>query len=282
MNFRQIRKKIRSVNNVKKITKALELVSAVKMKKQQKAFFDSKPYNIQLEILLQKVLQKSELKASPLLQKKDQSKKIIIFLTANKGLCGTFNYNLFRFILSNNIDISTVDFITVGKKGTSFISKLGGQIIADFSEESIKNVSAIFSLVLQSFLENKYDQVIVVYNKFISTLKTIPTSEVILPVTVETISQEIEGLKKEEYLIEPTVETALDSLLKIYVEEKIRFAILNNEAGEHSARMIAMKNATDNASDIIIELTLLGNKLRQEKITNELLDITTAKESVEV
>lgn len=282
MNFRQIRKKIRSVNNVKKITKALELVSAVKMKKQQKAFFDSKPYNDHIQMLLYKVLQKLESKSSPLFEKKEQGKKLIIFLTTNKGLCGAFNYNLFRFTLSDNIDISTADFITIGKKGAYFISKLGKQTIADFSEEPIKNVSAIFILALQSFLENKYNQVVLVYNKFISTLKTMPVSEVILPVTIEATSQEIEEFTKEEYLIEPTIKAALDSILKSFVEEKIRFAILNNEAGEHSARMIAMKNATDNAADVIIELTLLGNKLRQEKITNELLDITTAKESIEV
>lgn len=282
MNTRQIRKKIKSFTNIKKITKAMQLVSAVKSKKAQAVFSDSTPYSEHIQKMLKKIMKTSTLESSPLFENREEGRDLTVFITSDKGLCGAFNYNLFKYALKNT-DLPNSDFITIGRKGAIFISKMGAKLIADYSDDRQTEVSALFQLTLKFFLEKKYRKIMLVYNKFISALRIIPTGEKLLPISFDDVSidADAEFETDRDYLIEPKGKEVLDSLLQSYVQEKIRFALLNNEVGEHSARMIAMKNATDNATDLIFELTLLSNKIRQEKITNELLDITTAKESVE-
>lgn len=282
MNVRQVRKKIKSVGNVKKITNALEKVSAVKMKKAQQIAFDGKPYQECLDLVIRDLTQKIDPHFSVLLAipQKPVKKELAIVISTNKGLCGSYNFNLFRFILKNTESEGT-DYIILGKKATYFVNKLGGKIIADYSVGlAISHVSAIFQLVLDNFLKNNYQNIYIFYNKFISTFKSEPIKEVILPVKYSYKNKQEEKFTSE-YLIEPSPKIVIDQLLRSYVEQKIRQAVIQAEAGEHSARMMAMKNATDSANDVIYNLTLLSNKLRQEKITNELLDMTTAKESVE-
>ena len=176
--------------------------------------------------------------------------------------------------------MSRTDFILSGKKGASFIAKAGGNIIADFSSSQPQTeTTTIFSFVLDFFLKESYEKVSILYNKYVSTLKTEPCLEKILPIEL-THETKIAEKQVTEYLIEPSPQRIIDPFLKSFIEEKIRNVFVQSEAGEQSARMVAMKNATDNATDVIYNLTLLGNKLRQEKITNELLDMVTAKESV--
>ncbi len=283
MNVRQVRKKIKSVSNVKKITRSMQLVSAIKMKKSQQAALEARPYQTELELAIRKVMTKVETMSSPLLQTHtdEEASDLVIVLTGNKGLCGSFNVDLFRYI-AKNIDIKNTKFITIGKKGAQFLSKTGGDILADYSTTlPMSNVSAVITFALSSFLKGSFKRVFILYNAFISTLKTEQILAQILPYKLE-FNQAIE--KKEynnEYVIEPSPLEVVEKILRSFIEEKVRNAIIQSEAGEHSARMIAMKNATDNANDVIYNLTLLGNKLRQEKITNELLDMVTAKESVE-
>ena len=284
MNIRQVRNKIRSVSNVRKITKAMQMVSAIKMKKAQTAAIEGQPYRSDLERIIKRVVANLDPAFSPLLSRNPAAKgrDLVIFISSNKGLCGSFNFNLFRYVIKN-INFEKTDFITVGKKGASLVGKMESRIIADFStNNAIDSVSAIFQTALIAFLDGKYQQVKLIYNRFINTLRHEPTETVLLPVNLTPTEEE----KKEhemnnEYIIEPAPETIIDSLLRSLVEEKIRGAIIDSEASEHSARMIAMKNATDNAGDVIYNLTLLRNKIRQEKITYELLDMITAKESVE-
>ena len=146
-------------------------------------------------------------------------------------------------------------------------------------------VFPLFEVALNKFIDKTYDEVILFYNQFISTLSSNPVKKIILPVSFneeQNTEEAVKSLEKSsEYLIEPDPKQIIDSLLKSYVEEKLRFAFIQSEAGEHSLRMIAMKNATDNATDVIYNLTMVRNKVRQEKITSELLDMITAKESVE-
>lgn len=283
MNLRQVRKKTKSVANVKKITRSMQLVSAIKMKKSQTAAIEAGPYQSHLEGMIRKLIGKIDSSYSELfLAKKGATERhLIIFVTTNKGLCGAFNFDLFRF-LAKTIDEKKSDFIVIGKKGASFIPKFGSTIVADFSSsDPLSQVSAVFDMSLQAFLTGKYNKVSVLYNRFISTLHTEVTHETLFPIS-QRFESEIEEKQSKEYVVEPSPHEILDTLLRSYVEEKIRNVIVQSEAGEHSARMVAMKNATDNANDVIYNLTLLGNKLRQEKITNELLDMITAKESVEV
>lgn len=281
MNLRDVRKKTKSISNVKKITQAMELVSAVKMRKAQQAATEAKPYQEFLTKSIQKFTYKLEPKISKLLNPMPNApkRKLVIVITSNKGLCGAFNFNLIRAIVKNE-DLRNCDFVAVGKKGSAQIRQFGGRILADYSTNfPLDNVSALFSFTLEKFLNGEYNDVTVYYNKFISTLKYEPTSHSLLPFQAK--AENLEAETNYRYVVEPDPEAIIDPLLKNYLEEKIRFSIVENEAGEHSARMIAMKNATDNATDVISNLTSLGNKLRQQKITYELLDMVTAKESVE-
>lgn len=285
MNIRQVRKKIKSVVNVKKITKAMQLVSAVKMKKAQQMALEGLPYRRTLEEILRRIVPKVNVEISQLLHleiPESIDKELVLFISSNKGLCGAFNVNLFRFFL-DNVDIKNKDFICVGKKGGLFVSKLGGNVIADFSSHKpLLEVGAISSLILEKYLSHNYRQVNIVYNQFISTLKFKPLNEILLPMKTKFTNKQEESTTKDyDYLIEPSEKEILEYVLRSYFEEKVRGAIISSGAVEESARMIAMKNATDNANDVIYNLTLLSNKLRQQKITYELLDMVTAKESVE-
>ncbi|EKE13746.1 MAG: ATP synthase gamma chain, partial [uncultured bacterium] len=150
-------------------------------------------------------------------------------------------------------------------------------IMADYSSNiPLNNVSALFEFALNKYLDKTYKKIDLYHNQFVSTIQSIPVVTTLLPIKME-LGQE----KTSEYLIEPSPKKIIDSLLRSFVEEKLRFALIQSEAGEHSLRMMAMKNATDNATDVIYNLTMVRNKIRQEKITSELLDMVTAKESVE-
>lgn len=284
MNIRQARKKIKSVGNVKKITKAMQLVSAIKMKKAQLMAIEGRPYKEYLEEIIRKVITKIDINLSELLKPKTdliKKKDCLIVISSNKGLCGGFNMDLFRFI-TKNVDFNKTDFVIMGKKA-GFLNRFGAKIIADYSTNLLlNNVSAIFNFSLQNFLNGTYGTITLYYNKFISTLRVEPTKSVLLPLMLD-LPQEQKESKKDssEYLIEPNPIEIINPLLYSFIEGKIQDAIIQSEAGEHSSRMIAMKNATENAEDVIYNLTMMQNKLRQEKITNELLDMVTAKESVE-
>ncbi len=285
MNIRIIRKKIKSVTNVKKITKAMQLVSAIKMKRAQQIALDGKPYQEEIEKIIRAVSLKIDPSFSPLISQpedKIERKNLAIVIASNKGLCGSFNFNLLRFIVKN-VDFKNTDFIIIGKKA-NLLNKFSAHIMADYSSNiPINNVSAVFEFILNKYLDKTYRRVDLFHNQFISTIQSNPTVTTLLPIN---FSQKIETdktteEKTAEYLIEPNPKQIIDSLLRSFVEEKLRFALIQSEAGEHSLRMMAMKNATDNATDVIYNLTMVRNKIRQEKITNELLDMITAKESVE-
>ncbi|MBI1863151.1 F0F1 ATP synthase subunit gamma [Candidatus Microgenomates bacterium] len=172
-----------------------------------------------------------------------------------------------------------IEFVSVGKKGTAMAGSLRKKVLADFSSNApLNGVSAVFEFVLDAYMTGSYASVSIVYNRFISASKSETVEEILLPFSMKQSEQKT---AQTEYMIEPDPALLVESLLKNFIEEKIRFAIMQNEAGEHSARMIAMKNATDNAGELIGSLTQLSNKLRQNKITSELLDMVTAKESVE-
>jgi len=278
MNIRTIRKKIKSVTNVKKITKAMQLVSAIKMKKAQQVAIDGRPYQTEIENIIRAVSPKIDPSLSPLIafpEDKIERKNLAIVVASNKGLCGSFNFNLLRFIVKNT-DFKNTDFIIVGKKA-NLLSKFSANIMADYSSNvPLNNVSALFEFALNKYLDRTYKKIELYHNQFVSTIQSNPVVTTLLPIKME-LGQE----KTSEYLIEPNPKKIIDSLLRSFVEEKLRFALIQSEAGEHSLRMMAMKNATDNATDVIYNLTMVRNKIRQEKITSELLDMVTAKESVE-
>ena len=265
----------------------MQLVSAIKMKKAQAMAIEGKPYQQHIEEIIKEITPKIDPSFSSLVSQtidRDKKLKILsIVISTNKGLCGSFNFNLLRYIIKNS-DLKITDFVVIGKKA-SLLSKFGANIIADYTTAMpVSNVSAIFEFALKHFIDGSYDRVFVFYNEFISTLKSEPMKTTLLPVSLSLDKNPKDHApiqKAYEYSIEPSPEQIIDSLLKSFVEEKIRYAVIQSEAGEHSSRMIAMKSATDNATEVIFNLTSMRNKIRQEKITSELLDMITAKESVE-
>ncbi|OGK29364.1 ATP synthase F1 subunit gamma [Candidatus Roizmanbacteria bacterium RIFCSPHIGHO2_02_FULL_40_9] len=291
MNFRQVRKKIKTVENVKKITNAMQMVSAVKMKKAQKLALEGREYRSMLDAVLQKIISNtSDLKGKniPWLAQYESDKSLYIVISSNKGLCGAFHAYLLRFVLEN-INEKKDEFITVGNKGSQFLGLIGATVIADFSQNLpfIDSVSSIFSLIQEKYITGSYKNVYLIYNKFVSSFKFEPTKVTLLPISEITSleggeqTKEAKELSKSDYLIEPSVDEILLPLINDYLREKIRSAISDSEASEHSARMMAMKSATDNATELVFTLTLLRNKLRQSQITGELLDMVAAKTSSE-
>jgi len=282
MNLRLLKSKIKSIGNVGQITRAMQLVSAVKMKKSQQRAAEGKPYRLNLETTIEKVVASSPIEDHPLMLAKDPSlKKLAIVISSNKGLCGVFNFNLFKFIDREiGEEIKNFEFIVLGNKAKQFLFHYGGNIVADFSDKLPfeSNVSALYDLILERFQTAKNQKVELFYNQFVSSLVYKPTRKTLLPLDVSEFASKDQA--NREYLVEPDAVLVLSGLFSFFVESQIRGAIEESEAAEHSARMIAMKSATDNTEELVGRLTLLRNSLRQTRITNELLDMNTAKLAV--
>jgi len=278
-NIRLIKGRIKTAKNIAQITKAMELVAASKMKKAQQAALSGRLYAGKIYDMVMLLASRVDYVHHPLLTKPKNitGKRLVILISSNKGLCGGLNTNLFRFTYGIYKDMKA-DFVTVGKKGADFVVRTKKDIIADFSSGNsfTQFVAAVTELVKEKYLANQYDGIDLVYSDFISAINQKPKKKTILPLTIE-VSEESKHDDVHEFLIEPDAATVFDSLLPHYLENQIRDAILEAEASEHSARMVAMRNATDNAISLTEELTLVYNKARQEKITYEITDLVTAR-----
>ncbi len=217
MNLRQVRKKIKSISNVKKITKAMQMVSSIKMRKAQAAEIEGRPYRSGLQEIMEKISPGADPSFSKLMSTKnakDKGKTLCIFVTSNKGLCGGFHVNLSRHIIKN-YDYKSADFISVGKKGSVFLGKLGRTVIADFSSHMfLTEVSAIFELALNKFLSGEYKKVDVIYSQFLSTLKNEIITQQLLPVSLDFAKPKDKKDLTGEYLIEPSPNEILDFVLR--------------------------------------------------------------------
>ncbi len=283
MNFREVRKKIKTIGNVKKITNAMQMVSAVKMRKAQQVALTGRPYRAVLTNMIARIVktagtsESSNVLISGLAQK--SGKNLYIVVSSNKGLAGSFHYGLLKHLYSN-IDLDKSSFIVIGKKAIDFLNSVGANIIADFSTSTsfADDASSMFTMARKEFEAGTYEKVYVVYNSFVSSFTSAPTIKLLLPVSQISINS-LEQSDNTNYLIEPSSEEVLGPLLNDFLTEEVRSAVLDSQASEHSARMLAMKNATDSATDIITNLTLLRNKIRQSSITGELLDMIGASQS---
>lgn len=282
-NIRLIKRRIKSAQNIAQITKAMELVAASKMKKAQAAAVAGKLYAQKIYDMVMQLSGAVDLVNHPLLRKPAQlsGKTLVIFASSNKGLCGGLNTSLFRFVMIEYDRPNAISYISVGKKGTAFIVRAGATLVADFSESqtSAERIPAITKFAIDAFTSGQVDQVDLIYNEFLSVAKQTPKRKTILPLTIEP-SETKEQKLPMDILIEPSVDEVFASLLPHYMENQIRDALLQSEASEHSARMVAMRNATDNALSLMDDLTLLYNKARQEKITYEITDMVTARLAV--
>ena len=283
-SLRDIRRRIKSVKNTAQITKAMQMVAASKMRKAQEAALHSRPYALSLNRILVSLRNRIDEKLNPLLEKREVKKELVVLLSTDKGLCGGLNTNLFREVA--NFDTQSTQFVSVGRKGTQFLARTKRNVIADFplkDNPTFLETKAISKFVIERFLSGDADKVTVVYPRFVNTLTQKPTALPLLPIT----SYEEAGLPGDavppipepegDILFEPSPEKILENVVPYYVHFLLFQTLRNTRASEHSARMVAMKSATDNAKEIVKDLTLEYNKARQANITKELLEITTAQ-----
>jgi F-type H+-transporting ATPase subunit gamma len=279
-NLRDIRRRIKSVKNTAQITRAMQLVAAAKMKKAQDQALAGRDYSKQLNGVLQDISEGFSDATHALLEKRSGNRELVLIISTDKGLCGPINTSLGKVVRKEASD--TADFVTVGRKLRVMMEKLGRNVIADFTVKDpvpFADARAIATLLSKQFLDGKYDKVSVVYTRFVNTISQQPEMVQLLPVIPPTTHGD--ATDTNDFLFEPSPEDVLSAILPLYINFRVFQTLLEARASEHSARMVAMKAATDNAKKFIKELTLEYNKLRQGAITAELLEITTAMKAME-
>jgi F-type H+-transporting ATPase subunit gamma len=278
-NTREIRRRIKSIKNTAQITKAMQMVASSKMRKAQQRAMAGRPYATMLDEVTAHLSANAGEIRHPLLDKREVKKRGVLVITSDKGLCGALNTNLLRDVIKEDKGNSV--YVTVGRKGRTSLARLGKNILADFELKenfSFADSKRISKLLLDKYLCGEIDTIEVYYNKFVNTLVQQPTLTSLVPIQAEIIGQTEDGsVKSGEYLFEPPAEELLSHLLPYFAHFEVYQRILDSHASEHSARMVAMKSATDNAKTIVKELTLEYNKVRQASITTELLEISTAQ-----
>lgn len=274
---RTIKRRIRSAKNIAQITKAMQMVAAAKMKKAQAEALAGRPYADKIHEAVTEFATGLDMINDPLCQTYEQvSKTLVILVSTNKGLCGGLNTSLFRRA-TEWLGGRDVTYIMIGKKGRSLALRSKSTILADFSDQNIHEiVAAVVGLIVEEYIKGIYKDVWIVYNEFISALRYEPRQVRILPFEPPT-STSVPEAGTRQFVVEPSEEQVVLLLLPHYLETQVRRSVLEGEASEHSARMIAMKNATDNASDLMDTLSLEYNKIRQQQITMEIADIVTAR-----
>lgn len=282
---RDIRRRIKSVKNTRQITKAMELVAASKMKKAQQAALAGRPYAQLMADLLAALAGRVEEGLHPFLVKREVKTRGILLVTSDKGLCGPLNANLFKLVL----DIKTpAKFVSIGRKGSQFLARARRDVVADFSIHDrvpFGDVKTVVEFMMKLYLEGTIDTLEVIYPRFKNTLVQEPTVRPLLPLSnvadfVAHLRAESGGGKQvddRDMLFEPSAQAVLEALLPFYVNRYIYQLVLSAKASEHSARMVAMKTAKDNATNLIGDLTLEYNKARQAGITQEILEIAAAQ-----
>jgi F-type H+-transporting ATPase subunit gamma len=276
-----LRRRIKSVKNTSQITKAMQMVAAAKMRKAQAAALAGRPYQEMLARVLAAIKGRVDATSNRLLAVRPVKKEIVVVFSTDKGLCGALNTNLFREL--SKVDKANAEFVASGKKAVQFLARTRRNLIADFELSDpphFSEVRPIGRFVSDKFTTGETDQVRILFARFVNTLNQEPVLRTLLPIPVEELGITGEQSPEGEALFEPNVHSVLDAILPHYIGFQLFQMVLNARASEHSARMVAMKNATDNAKELIKDLTLHYNKIRQENITTELLEITTAQLAV--
>ena len=292
-NAREVRLRIRSVKNIAQVTRALQAVSASKVRKAMQAVMNTRAYASKAwQVLTHIAGQPGRDALHPLLtNRKDVNSILVVMVTGDRGLAGAYNTNLVRFVLQrfNNYPVP-VRYITIGRKGRDLMLRRRKEVIAEFSNlppaPSFADISAIGRLAVEEFLNGHSDEVYLVYTNFINMARQITRIKKLLPLEVETgeervmvLGQATRGMAAA-YIYEPSQAEILDQIVPRFTALQVYQAILESLASEHAARMIAMKNATDSAKDLAGALQLQYNKSRQQAITNEMLDIAGGAEAL--
>jgi len=288
-NTQDIRRRIKSIRNIGQLTKAMQMVAASKMRKAQNVALAGRPYATLMNRVLVSLQQRTDSKFHPLLQVREVKKELVVIISTDKGLAGALNTNLLRE--AANFDPNKTSYVVSGRKARQFLSRTRRDMMADFELKdapSFIETKEIAKFCVEKFLSGQVDKVSVLFSHFINTVNQKPVVRTLLPISSFEMPQApAKGATPQEssdpmlgYLFEPTPEGVLDVMLPYYLHYQVFQMILDARASEHSARMVAMKNATDNAKQFIKDLTLEYNKMRQASITTELLEISTAQMAV--
>jgi F-type H+-transporting ATPase subunit gamma len=288
-NTQDIRRRIKSIRNTAQITKAMQMVAASKMRKAQQHALAGRPYSELMNRVLVSLKGRTDPILHPLLQIRPTRKELVLVVSTDKGLAGALNTNLMREAAA--FDAEKTVYVTAGRKARQFIARTRRELLADFELKdapTILETKAVSRFCVEKFLSREVDKVTVLYTHFVNTINQSPVAQTLLPISEfvfraaakEAAPSESSAGPMLEYIFEPSPQSVLDFMLPYYVQYEVFQMILDARASEHSARMVAMKNATDNANQFIKDLTLEYNKMRQASITTELLEIATAQMAV--
>ena len=290
---REVLLRIGSIKNIAQVTRALQAVSTSKVQKAMQALYRTRPYATKAwQVLTHLAEQPGRDELHPLLSPRRVTKNVVVvMISGDRGLAGAYNSNLVRFVLEKFGDYKTpLKYVTIGRKGRDLMIRRRQPILAEFSDlpaaPSFGDVSAIGMLVIDEFLSGKADEVFLVYSDFVNMVKQIPTVKKLLPLEFETGKERVRDYKPmgremiATYLYEPGQEEILDRIIPRFTALQVYQAVLESLASEHAARMVAMKNATENASELGEALQLQYNKARQQNITSEMIDIAGGAEAL--
>lgn len=283
---KEVRTKIASIKNTQKITRAMEMVAASKMRKTKDRMQATRPYSKKIGQIIKHLAQANPEYKHPYLIARDVKRVGVILISSDRGLCGGLNSNLFRKTLAqlmhwDNSNIE-VDICTIGTKAFGFFSNLKVNLIGQVSKlgdaPHLNDIVGVIKLMLDAYEEGKIDQLYVVSNEFVNTMTQRPTVEQLLPVVASELDENLSG--HWDYIYEPDAKEVLDHLLTRFIESKVYQGLVENNACEQAARMVAMKSASDNAGNLIGELQLIYNKARQAAITQEISEIVAGAAAV--
>jgi len=276
----EIRRRIASLKNTQQITKAMEAVAASKLRRAQARAAAARPYADRMADVLSEVASRVSTYHHPFLIPRAVHRRLVILVTADRGLAGALNVNAFRVVLAHVKSGAPASLSTIGRKGRDYFRRLGLPIVAEISQipdrPELKDILPAITVAMDEYLSGNVDEVALAYTRFISIVRGEPTISPLIPVEVPARKES----PRVDYLYEPEAEVVLNHLLPRYVEAQVYAAVLDNQAAEQSARMIAMRNATENAGELIEDLTLLRNKVRQATITKELMEVVSGAEAL--
>ena len=288
---KELRTKIKSVENTKKITKAMEMISVSKMRKAQERMRAARPYSEKIRNIASTLGKANPEYVHPFMKPNDGKSTGFILVTTDKGLCGGLNSNLFRQITLRLRDTQsegkTPLTVAIGGKGLGFLNRIGAKVISHVThlgdKPHLDKLIGPVKVLLDAYIKGEVSAVYLSYNKFVSTMRQEPVLELLLPLSAAKMQEETKASGTQaawDYIYEPDAQAVIDELLVRYAEALVYQAVAENMASEHAARMVAMKAATDNAGNVIAELKLIYNKTRQAAITKELSEIVAGAAAV--
>ena len=284
--FRDIVRRIDSIKNTQKITKAMQVVAATRLRRAQQAVQAARPYSEKMVEVLQTASERATEYKHPFLVRREGKRAVMVLVTTDKGLCGAINVNNIRAATRFMNEHYTQDqrYVTVGRKGRDWLLRYRRAVIAEVSgisdRPTVAEILPAITVALEEYTKGNTDAVILCYAKWISTMRQEPTILTLIPAEIPSREQDKSAGPRADYIYEPDPESVLDGLLPRYVETQVFQAVLENKASEYSAKMIAMQNATNAAGDLIQALTLYANKVRQAGITTELMEIVSGAEAL--